>query len=316
MNRILKIAFQFLTLSGLILLFCNLSAFAGSLPATGQDIFQSSQIPAPPPDQSGQSIVVDLVFGGLRYVKIIVAVIGILYITIMGYALITSSDQEEKVTEARKGIVYTLIAFLMISMSQDIGRIFDQTGGGLLGSPQNILSKVRLFDKQIEIFVTFIKYLIAAYATLMVLRSGIKMVTAGGKEEETTKHKKALMYSAGGLALITVGDIFINKVFYKVNKSVYSGITGVHPQVDVKAGVEEIVGITNFVVSFVAPIAVLVLIVGAIMYATSAGEDDRMDKAKRILVSAAIGIVIIYGAFALVSTVIAGRLQDIGSILN
>lgn len=315
----LKTVCQFLTVMTLIVIFTHLSVFAGdysSLPISdgAKDILTGSQIPTPP-DKTGQEIAKDLVLGGLRYVKIVTVVVGILYITIMGYTLVTHGDNEEEVTKAKRGLTYTIIAFIMISISQEFSRIFDMEGGKtLLGSPQEIIKRVRFFDKQVEIVMTFIKYTIATYATLMVVRSGIKLVTAGGKEEETTKHKKSILYSAGGLILIYVGDIFINKVFYKVDKNVYSGITGVHPKVDAKAGVEQIVGITNFIVSFIGPIAILMLIVGAIMYATAGGEDEKMQKAKRLLVATAFGIILIYGSFAMVSTVLTGRLENLGTL--
>lgn len=319
----MKISFktvcQFLIVMTLITIFTHLSAFAdhySSLPISpgGEKILHGADIPKPP-DKTGQQIAKDLVLGGLRYVKIVTVVIGILYITIMGYTLVTHGDNEEEVTKAKRGLVYTIIAFIMISISQEFSRIFDMEGGKtLLGSPQEIIKRVRFFDKQVEIVMTFIKYTIATYATLMVVRSGIKLVTAGGKEEETTKHKKSILYSAGGLILVYVGDIFINKVFYKVDKNVYSGITGVHPKVDAKAGVEQIVGVTNFIVSFIGPIAVLMLIVGGIMYATAGGEDEKMQKAKRLLVATALGIILIYGSFAMVSTVLTGRLEDLGTL--
>lgn len=316
----MKISFktvcQFFTVMTLIVIFTHLSVFAGdysSLPISpgAKNILGGADIPKPP-DKTGQQIAKDLVLGGLRYVKIVTVVVGILYITIMGYTLVTHGDNEEEVTKAKRGLTYTIIAFVMISISQEFSRIFDMDDGKtLLGNPQEIIKRVRFFDKQVEIVMTFIKYVIATYATLMVVRSGIKLVTAGGKEEETTKHKKSILYSAGGLILIYVGDVFINKVFYKVDKNVYSGITGVHPKVDAKAGVEQIVGVTNFIVSFVGPIAILMLIVGAVMYATAGGEDEKMQKAKRLLVATAFGIILIYGSFALVSTVITGRLQDL-----
>ena len=56
------------------------------------------------------------------------------------------------------------------------------------------------------------------------------------------------------------------------------------------------------------------LIIGAIMYATSGGEEENMNKAKRVIIATIVGIVIIYGAFAMVSTVISGRLSDVGVI--
>lgn len=316
MKSVIKATFQLLTILAVSTVLIHTTVIAGALPTTGQDEFISSSIPAPDPEQPGQEIVKNVVLSGLKYTKIVVGAIGVLFITILGYTLVTASDNEEKVTEAKRGLVYTTIAFLMISMSQDIGRIFDMESGTLFGSPKEILNRVRLFDKQVEIFVTFVKYIIGAFATVMIVRSAVKLITSGGEEEETSKHKKGILYSLAGLVLISVGDVFINKVFYKIDKNTYSGITGVHPQVDAKAGVEQLSGITNFIISFVGPIAVLMLIAGAIMYATAGGEDERMEKAKRLLLAAGIGIVLIYGAFAIISTVINGKLKDLGTLVQ
>jgi len=188
--------------------------------------------------------------------------------------------------------------------------------GTIISSPQEILNRYRLFDRQVQVFVTFVKYVIGAYATLFAVRSGIGLVTSGTNEEERGKYKKSLMYSASGLFLLYVGQIFVEKVFYKIDKNVYSGITGVHPSIDAKAGVDQIAGITNLIVSFVGPVAVLIFIIGGIMYATAAGEEERMEQAKRLLLSAVIGIVIIYGAFAVVSTVLASKLTDLGALIE
>jgi len=61
----------------------------------------------------------------------------------------------------------------------------------------------------------------------------------------------------------------------------------------------------------VGPIAVLVLVLGGIMYTTAGGDEEKMNKAKRLLIATGIGIMIIYGAFALVSTFLAGDIQAI-----
>ncbi len=317
MKKILKLLLETTIVFGLMSLFLNMAnvaAFAASyLDIGGKEIYSGANIPDPG-EKSGQAIVVSAVLGGLVYVKAFTVVVGILYISILGLRLILSSGNEEDITTARRGIIYALIAFVIISMSQELAKIFDMSEEGLLNSPQNILKRVHIFDKQIEIFMTFIKYMIGGFASVMVIKSAIKLITSGGEEEEVSKNKKGIMYSAGGLILIYVGDIFINKVFYKVDKNVYSGITGVSPTVDVKAGVEEIAGVTNFIVSFIAPIAILMLLGGAIMYATSGGEEEQMTKAKRIIMASVIGIVIIYGSFALVSTVISSRLTEIGAL--
>jgi hypothetical protein len=316
----LKTTMQLGIVLGLITVFTQFDAFvalATNLPISGgaQSEFIEGDIPVPP-DVSGQEILKKLVLGGLVYLKAIVSVVGILYITIMGFQLVMASGNEEDVTKAKRGLIYAIIAFALISMSEDLARIFDQEKGTLLESPQSILERVHLFDKEVEILMTFIKMVIGAFAALMVVRNAVSLITAGGNEEETTTQKKGILYSAGGLILLYIGDIFINDVFFKVDKNVYSGITGVHPGVDVKEGVQQLVGITNLIVSFLAPIALLMLIGGAILYATAAGNEENMEKAKRLIFATIIGILIIYGAFALVSTVISSRLTDIGALAS
>ena len=64
--------------------------------------------------------------------------------------------------------------------------------------------------------------------------------------------------------------------------------------------------ITNLIVTFVGPIMVLGIVVGGLLYVTAAGDETRVSMAKNILMNSVIGVIIIYGAFALVSTVITG----------
>lgn len=317
-NKITKFILEFLFVMILMSLAIHFVAFAEAsfLPVDDatRNIYKSGNIPSPNANDSGMDILKKAVLGGLKYVKIITVAVGVLMLTLMGYTLVTQGDNEEEVTKAKKGMIFTIIAFMMISMAEGIAKVFDMSTGTLFGSPTEIINRVHLFDKQAEIFVTFAKYVIGAYCTLQLVRHGSKFITSGGNEEETGKHKKGILYNLSGLLLVNLGDIAINKVFYKVDKTTYSGISGVHPAVDAKAGVEQLVGITNFIVTFVGPIGVLMLIVGAVMYATAGGQDEQLQKAKRILISAGIGLVIIFGAFAIVSTVLAGKLQDIGTI--
>jgi len=323
-KNVLKFIGQLAVVMALITIVINISILGAqaasdksALPIseTAKEVYKQGDIPIPP-EKTGQAVLKDLVLGGLAYAKVIIGVIGIMYITILGYQLIQAMGEEEDITKAKRGLIYSLIAFVLVSMSEDIGKIFDMERSTLLQSPQEILKRVRLFDKQVEIFMTFVKYVIGAFAAIMVVQAGVKLITAGGEEEEVSKHKKNIMYSAGGLIIIYVGEIFIKKVFYKVDKQVYTGITGVHPAIDAKEGVEQLAGITNFVVAFAGPIAVLMLIAGAIMYATAGGEEEKMNEAKRLVVATVIGIIIIYGAFAVVSSIVASKLTEVGAIMT
>jgi len=312
-NIILKTILKFILILGLMLFVLNISAFAANLPDSGKESFISSNLPVPS-GSDGVSMFKEVVLSTASYVKTLAAVFGILMIVLIGVKMVVKSDDEDTITTSKKGLTYAIIAFVLLSMSEDIAKIFDMSKGTILGSPQEILKRVNIFDKQVALIMTFVKYIIGAVAGVTFTRAAVKMVVSGGDEEEQGNAKKMLMYPIAALMMLFVGEIFITKVIYKVDTKVYSGITGVHPSFDAKEGIDQMVGITNFIVGFVGPVAVLALVIGGLMYSFSAGNEDTMEKAKRIVIAAFVGIIIIYGAFAIVSTVIAGKLENIGAI--
>lgn len=306
---------RFALITGLILIASQLTAFAGALlPQVDPTIYGNSGLPVPPRDQSGQALLLKIIFSAAGYVKTIVAVAGIALISYLGYQLVSGGENEDTISTVKKSLVYCIVSFALISMSEDIARIFDMSEGTILQNPQEILQRVHLFDAQVEIGITFIKYLIGAAAVVVLVRAGATLITGGASEDKQTEARNSMIFTGAALAIIFVGDIFINKVFYKVNREIYSGISGVHPSLDAKEGVEQIVGITNFVITFMGPVAVLAFIYAAILYATANGNQDQMDQGKRIIIACFIGVIIIYGAFALVSTVISGQLDQIGAL--
>ncbi|MEA3293002.1 MAG: TrbC/VirB2 family protein, partial [Patescibacteria group bacterium] len=53
--------------------------------------------------------------------------------------------------------------------------------------------------------------------------------------------------------------------------------------------------------SIIPPIAILMLIIGGIMFITSSGNPDALKKSKALLTSIVIGLIIIYGAWLVIN---------------
>ena len=66
------------------------------------------------------------------------------------------------------------------------------------------------------------------------------------------------------------------------------------------------VGIINAVISVIGVIAVLMIVIGGVNYATSSGDPGKAKKAKDTILYSAIGLVVALMAFALVNFVLAG----------
>ncbi|MBD3331152.1 PKD domain-containing protein [Candidatus Peregrinibacteria bacterium] len=67
---------------------------------------------------------------------------------------------------------------------------------------------------------------------------------------------------------------------------------------------EFIITIVNYALSFLGLVAVLFVIYGGVLYVTSAGEEEKTTQGKKVILYAAIGLLIVLGSFAFVNTVI------------
>jgi cytochrome bd-type quinol oxidase subunit 2 len=316
-KKIGKLLLEMGVIIGLIALFTQLPlALAEHIPTLPLgEADKYAQIPTPGDDLEAKQIIAQGLEAAVGYFKTLIGVFAIGFIIFSGARLVTSGGDEEAIKKASKGLGYSIAAFAIIALAEEAAVIVGffkgdpgalKATGGIIGSPGEILSRVRLFDIQVEIVITFIKYMIGAVAVVMLLINGVRLVGGGGEEENTKKARNGVIYALVGLVLLTVGSTFITDVFYNIDKNVYSGLEGVDPQLDIPEGVAQIVGITNLIVSFIGPILVLLLVIGGVMYVTAAGEEENMNRAKRLILAALIGVIVVYGAFAIVSTIIAG----------
>lgn len=73
-----------------------------------------------------------------------------------------------------------------------------------------------------------------------------------------------------------------------------------------------ILTIVNFFLGFLGLLSVIMIIYGGFMYVTAGGAPEGVDKAKKIIMYAVIGIIIILLSFAIVNTVLqAGTGQEV-----
>ncbi|MBN1494774.1 hypothetical protein JW911_03515 [Candidatus Peregrinibacteria bacterium] len=245
--------------------------------------------------------------GGLvANLKYLLGGFAVVYIILAAVKLILAGGSEDTVTKAKSAITYGIIGLAVIGFADEMAKVIYVGGrASFLSSPSEMIQRSQIFSQAVQVFITFIKYIVGGIAVLMLVRNGIRLAALQGKEESVTLDKKNLAFTSLGLILIIMASTVIDKVLFVFNPSEYT--PGADQAINPQKAVQELIGVTNIVVSIIAPIAILVLIAGAIMYATAGGNDEKMGKAKRMIMLAIVGMIIIYGAFAIISTVISGQ---------
>jgi len=88
---------------------------------------------------------------------------------------------------------------------------------------------------------------------------------------------------------------------------------GYDPALTQTSSVREFVQkVVNYALSFLGFIAILLVIYGGFLYLTAAGETEKTEKGKKTIGYAAVGILLILGSYAIVSTILTGPFRGGG----
>ncbi len=239
-----------------------------------------------------------------RNIRLILGTVASLYIVIAGITIVISGDNEETVKTQRTGIVYAVVGLMVISLSGPIAAVFDFRQGNIIESPDTLVARAQLFDQTTQLVLTYIRYLLAGLATLMFVSAGAAMVANPDNEETVSRSKKNMALGAAGLMVVFTADLLIRRIFYVAEFNDAASRTVV--AINQNELLRQMIAFINILVSFVGPIMMLGIVAGGLLYVTSFGNEERQELARKIIQNSVIGVIIIYGAFALVTTAIAG----------
>jgi len=235
----------------------------------------------------------------MSLIKIIIGSVATLFGVLAAIRIIVNRD-DDTLEEAKRTFLYSIIGFAFILMSDEFGKLLSLSDGGLIGDKQDVMRRVRIFDNQIAIIVTFLKYISGSVAVFFMTKSGMRLIAGNQNDDNVSKDKQKLGIASVGLIALVMSNNLISNVLYNIDNPFSD------PSIDPGQGVAEIIGFTNFIVSFVSPILILTLVAGGVMVAGSGFSEDANEKGKKIIKLSIAGIFLIYGSFAIVSTIISG----------
>lgn len=307
LNKIKENPIQVFWLLGAVLAAATLSLLISpeSQAASFLPLPETDELDVPAPEGETAFEKLENLLGPLgRNLRIIIGAIALLFIVISGFVMVVAGENEETVKTQRKAMTWAIVGLLMISIAGPIAEVFDYREGNFIADPEGLVERAQLFDNTTQVIITFLKYLLGGLAVLMFIRAGAVMIMSGHTEEDITREKKNLILGAGGLLMVMLSDLVVRRVFYVTSFEEDAGETVV--RLNQSEFLSQVVAITNVLVSFVGPVMMLGIVVGGILYISAGGNEERTNLAKKILINSVIGVIIIYGAFAVVSTVISG----------
>ena len=144
-----------------------------------------------------------------------------------------------------------------------------------------------------------LRSIIVILSLVFIVLGAIFYVTSGGDEGKVRFAKGAITASVVGLALGIAAPSFLKEI---------GGIIGwggaATGTVAGSLTISQIVtNVLNFILSIFGILAVIMLVVGGLSYLSSAGDEDRIDTAKKTIKWAIVGITVAFSAVVIVQQI-------------
>lgn len=233
----------------------------------------------------------------LKTIKVILWWLLVIYMVYTGIMMVMSMGSDEgQLSESKRSLWYALIGLFFINMPGSILKAFSWQR--LQSSTWNSDFTEVTRDYSWNIFVNFTEFTlrtgvlwnlviflqitVVALAVFMIVFSGIKMMMAGWDEEKVSNTKSKILWSLAWLIFIAVMEVWK-----------YIMITGEFTT----RGEELFSRLANLALFFAGPIAIFFLSLAGYYYITSGWDEERVKKAKNIVLYTLFATLILIGIY-------------------
>jgi Type IV secretion system pilin len=176
-------------------------------------------------------------------------------------------------------------------------------GGGVGGGAGGTMTVIEFpnplqYDTVEGVFtsvITTIQSIVVLLALVFIIIGALIYITSAGDSKRIDWAKKAISAALIGLVIIMVAPSFLKEI---------ANVLGWN---DVPAAAAQALSISqiatrvlNFLLSIIGIIAIIMFLIGSIMYLTSAGDDKKASTAKDIVKAAIIGMIVAFSALVIV----------------
>ncbi len=244
--------------------------------------------------------------------------IALLWLIILGAKFIFAQGSDEKIEGYKEQFGWIVMGLATIAVAEFMSlnvlnpNIATQNPNGLLEGGSESANN---FSKQVKIFKTFVQYFIGGIALIKMMMSGYNLITGSEEDENIQKEKEFLQSFFFGGALILMAEVLARIFSATASISDTSNKLGIDlmtigggapdklaeaTSVAATQGITEVIGLVNFFLTFAGVCSVLMLVLSSIYYVISFGSEDQMTRAKRMVVTSVIGLIVIISSYTLI----------------
>lgn len=193
------------------------------------------------------------------------------------------SDEEGTVKEARTSYIYIITGLAITGLARWFSLAFAPSNTG------SDLVNAGFVEAGIGNVVVYFRMIIAITLVVNIVLQAFRLITSQGQQEQTDKAKKRLIAGFIGAGIIMMANAIVESALPGYGTS--------------NIATAEVVGLANYLLTIVGFLALMAIIVAGVMLIVSVDESLK-EKAKLVVKTAIVALIMVLVSFALVSAFI------------
>ncbi len=233
----------------------------------------------------------------LERVWLIVAIFALLLLVRSGLKLIYGQS-EDKFEEAKRAIANGLMAVVLTFLVSRFVSAFIRAGGSW--SEGAAVSGSSIFTTEVIGIINWVLVLVAVLAIGMIIAAVFTAMFSIGSDDATDRIRRAIFGAAAGIVILGI-DIAFRATF----DLEYFAVPGIPTPFPI---IVRVLVIISYILTFLALVAVLIVIYAGIMMILSLGNEEEFKKQKSLILRALVGLVVILVSYIIVRFVVTAFL--------
>lgn len=245
------------------------------------------------PDFKGAYQIRNIVSVIIQFLERMMVPIAIVFLFWSALNLLIERGNEEQFSKRVRQIVWTGAGFMLFAFAFTmVDFMFFGVQGDILEG--NIERFGGIARAEVLGLVDFVSSFIVAFGVFYLVFGAIQLILLGEQEEQTSKMRRQIIFSIIGIIIVASANMIANIFF--------AGDPGVDQNLSVNSAllIAQMVRWTNMVLGFVALGAVVSIIWAGVQLVLHFGNEEAVNKSKKIIIYAIIGLVLAFSAFTIV----------------
>ncbi len=251
---------------------------------------------------SGATELTSIFLYAVDFLKYIIGAIAVLYIVISSIKLISAGYKvDEVITQEKETLKWIMIGLLVVFVADKL--VFDVFFGqeGEVLQDQDTATDFALSGSQlIRGLYNFLLIFISYIAVLGIVINGVRIVIFAFDSETLKNAMKYIIWCMAALVFVGLAELIVKIVFpYFPPESADEERDFF---IDTGTAKKTLAMMTGYLASFIGIMSVAAMTYAGYLYVAFFGQDDYLEKAKKIIKNALYGIIIAGGAYGIVAT--------------